>query len=73
MVTAFKKNDKYSATEAFERIKKYIEENPDKEIDGDALYKDAGLLSSVGITLWINTSGSNKCGIEGIKSISWAR
>jgi len=70
---AYKKENQYDAKTLFDKIKKYLEQNPEEELDTSKIYKGVGIAYSIGTTLFVKTRQSDKCGIEGIQSISWAR
>jgi hypothetical protein len=72
-LAAFKKENQYNAEILFDKIKEYLEQNPEEELDTSKIYKGAGIAYSIGTTLSVNTRKSDKCGVEGIQSISWAR
>jgi hypothetical protein len=73
MIDAIKKSNQYEAKALFDKIKKYLEENPEEELDTSKIYKGAGVAYSIGTTYSINTKRSDECGMKGIQSISWAR
>jgi hypothetical protein len=72
MITAFKFTNKNTSDEAFEKIKTYFNENPNEEITPSILFSKLK-FQYLGTILNINSNRSNACGVEGIKSISWAR
>ena len=72
MITAFKYTNPSRSNEAFEEIKTYFNENPNEEITPSILFSKLK-LQYLGTILNINTNSSDACGVEGIKSISWAR
>jgi hypothetical protein len=72
-IMAFKKEGQFAAQETFKKIKNYLENNPEEELDDRKLYTKSGAASSIGTTLWRKSFVSDKCGVEGLKSTTWAR
>lgn len=72
-IMAFKKESQFAAQAAFKKIKNYLENNPEEELDDKKLYTKSGVAYSIGTTLWRNSFVSDKCGVEGLRSTTWAR
>ena len=71
-ITAYKFSSEFARKRGFEKIKEYFEKNSEKDIDQYDIYNGSG-VQYAGTILSINTSSSDKCGEEGLKTIKWAR
>ena len=71
-IGAYKFSSESDREGGFEDIKEYFTNNPEKNITEYDIYSDSGFKSN-GTLLKINTSSSDKCGEEGLKTIRWAR
>jgi len=70
--SAYKFSSPFSRKGGFEKVKKYFEDNPEKDITKYDIFNSSG-IKYAGTLLSINKSSSDTCGEEGLKTISWAR
>jgi hypothetical protein len=71
-INAYKYQSPSSGPRGFEKIKDYLEKFPSKKITSSDIFNSSG-MQYAGTVLKILNFSSDKCGEEGLKTISWSR